>query len=358
MYNIKYIFNCWVVCSFAGLIFFIINFKTIAFSMNPSNKKTNDFEMKSQPQGKVVVEKVEYKGWPNCYRVSNGIIELIVTTDVGPRIIQFGFVGKDNEFMEYKEALGKTGGNEWRNYGGHRLWHAPEAVPRTYFPDNVPVKFEQHEGFMRVIQPVETTTGIQKELDIRMSPEKPLVEITHRLHNTNLWSVELSAWALSVMAPGGVAIFPLPPRGSHPKDLLPTSSIAIWAYTDMKDPRWTWGEKYILLRQDPNAKYPQKAGFHVKDGWAAYARNGNLFVKRFKHIDNVFYPDFGSSAETFTNADMIELETLSPLSTIKPGESIQHVERWYLFRDVPPPRNDSDVDGYVLPKVKETEAIE
>ena len=41
----------------------------------------------------VRVEKVEYKGWPNCYRVSNGEVELVVTSDVGPRVIRFGFVG-------------------------------------------------------------------------------------------------------------------------------------------------------------------------------------------------------------------------------------------------------------------------
>src|SRR5690349_10985616 len=41
----------------------------------------------------VKIEKTEYGGWPNCYRISNGEVELIVTTDVGPRIMHYGFVG-------------------------------------------------------------------------------------------------------------------------------------------------------------------------------------------------------------------------------------------------------------------------
>ena len=57
-------------------------------------------------------------------------------------------------------------------------------------------------------------------------------------------------WALSVMDTGGTAIIPLPPRGSHEDNLLPANSMTFWAYTDMADPRWTWGEKYLLLRQD------------------------------------------------------------------------------------------------------------
>ena len=60
------------------------------------------------------MEKIDYKGWPNSYRLSNGTVDLVVTTDVGPRIIRFGFVGGENEFKEYEDMLGKTGGDEWR----------------------------------------------------------------------------------------------------------------------------------------------------------------------------------------------------------------------------------------------------
>ena len=73
--------------------------------------------------GKVIVEKVEYKGWRNNLRITNGQIELIVTLDVGPRIIRCGFVGGPNIFKEYEDQLGKSGEKEWKIRGGHRLWH-------------------------------------------------------------------------------------------------------------------------------------------------------------------------------------------------------------------------------------------
>jgi len=300
----------------------------------------------------IVLEKTGYRGWPNCYRLSNGIIDLIVTTDVGPRIIRFGFAGEENEFKEYDDTAGKQGGDEWRIYGGHRLWHAPEAKPRTYYPDNSPVGLEQHADFVRLVQPTEPTTGIQKEIEIRMAPAAAQVEVTHRLRNTNLWAVELVPWALSVMAPGGTAIIPLPPRRSHEESLLPTSAIALWAYTDMTDPRWHWGRSYDLLRQDPNLDAPQKAGAMVTDGWAAYARAGHLFVKRFSYVEGARYPDLGCSVEAFTNADMLELETLGPLILLQPGDAVEHAEHWRLFRDVPAPNSDSDVDRDVLPLIK------
>ena len=298
-------------------------------------------------------KKVKYKGWPNCWRFSNRLVDLVVTADVGPRVIRFGFVGDHNEFFEANEQLGKKGGNEWHLYGGHRLWHAPEAEPRTYAPDNAPVKVERHARFIRFIQPTEPTTGIQKEIDVRLLRHKAAVEVTHRLRNNNAWAVPFAPWALTVLAPGGTAIIPLPPRGSHPRDLPPVNTLTLWAYTDLSDHRWTWGFKYILLRQNPKAKLPQKIGAVVSDGWAAYARDGHLFVKRFAFAPGAQYPDFGANVETFTNDQMLELETLGPHVCLPPSATVEHVEYWSLFRGVPTPTNDTDVDKHVLPKVRQ-----
>ena len=55
------------------------------------------------------MEKIAYQGWNNCIRLSNGIIELVITADVGPRVIRFGFIGAQNEFDE--DWLGVTGGD-------------------------------------------------------------------------------------------------------------------------------------------------------------------------------------------------------------------------------------------------------
>ncbi|MBU2563373.1 MAG: DUF4380 domain-containing protein, partial [Actinobacteria bacterium] len=88
-----------------------------------------------------IQEKYKFGGWKNCIRMTNGEVEIIITTDVGPRIVRFGFVGDQNLFREFKQQQGKTGGDKWLIYGGHRLWHAPEVKPRTYFPDNNPVNY-------------------------------------------------------------------------------------------------------------------------------------------------------------------------------------------------------------------------
>jgi len=290
------------------------------------------------------MHRVEYAGWQNCRRIANKSIEVIVTGDVGPRVIRFALVGGDNVFREYPEQVGKTGGNDWRIYGGHRLWHSPEHPVRTYFPDNETVSFEPLEAGLRVIQPVEATTGIQKEIDLELVGDSAEVKVTHRLRNTNLWPITLAPWALSVMAVGGTAIIPLPEPGDHQSNLTPVSTLALWAYSNLSDPRWTFGRRYLLLRQDPAAKAPVKIGAHVRQGWTGYVNAGVLFLKRFDVCPCGSYPDFGCSVEAYTNNEMLELETLGPVTTLSPSAVTEHVERWSLVPGVKTPANDDDVE--------------
>lgn len=292
-----------------------------------------------------------YKGWEHCVRLSNDLVELIAVTEVGPRLIRFGFVDSENVFGEMPEQGGLKGGDEWRIYGGHRLWHAPEAVPRTYYPDNQLVQYEIISGCLRLRQPVEPTTGIEKEMDIRLEEGAAQVEVIHRLKNHNLWPVSLAVWALSVMASGGVGILPMPPRQSHDENLLPANTLTLWAYTDLSDSRFRLSGRFILLRHDPEKVEPQKIGAQVPAGWTAYACNGNLFLKRFKYQPGAEYPDKGSSVEIFVNDRFAELETLGPMTLLEPGEAVEYKETWNLLRDIPLPENEADVLEHILPAI-------
>jgi hypothetical protein len=310
------------------------------------------------------MEKVAYGGWPNCIHMTNGAVELIATTDVGPRVIRFGFVGKDNEFYEDPEQMGKTNSSEWLAFGGHRLWLAPEAKPRSYFPDSQPVKAVQKDGALRLIQPVETTNGIQKEIELTLAPKGAHVTAVHKLTNHNLWDVELAPWTLTVMAPKGKAIFPAEPYSPHPdipdfagqvidkKFYLPTRTLVLWSYTNLQDPRWVFTSKYLVLKQDPAATKPLKIGMSNRQSWAAYLRGEHLFVKKVLYKEGATYPDHGCNFETFTNPAMLELESVGPMVKLPPGGSVTHREDWYLFDGVAADDTDASIDAGALPKVR------
>lgn len=302
------------------------------------------------------MEKLTYLGLPNCYRLSNGDVDVVVTTDVGPRVVRYGFEGAGNVLGEVPDAKVETEWGDWRPLGGHRLWVAPEAMPRSYVPDNAAVEFEiTGEQSIRLRQSVEKQTGVRKEIAVALDPEGSGVRLLHRVTNLGLWPVELSAWALTIMRGGGEAILPQEPYGAHPEHLLPARSLVLWPYTDMSDSRWTFGRRYIRLRTDAAASNPQKVGVANKQGWAAYRLGETLFVKRFAHGEGTSYPDLGCNNEVFTAGEFIEVESLSPLRLLGPGESVEHAERWHLFGGVRVGEDEQSLDAAVTPLIARTE---
>ncbi len=295
-------------------------------------------------------EKINYGGWPNCVRLCNDEVEIIITTDIGPRIIRCGFINKQNFFYLSPKDSGRMKDNDWRIYGGHRFWHAPEAIPRSYSPDNDPVHYSWDGIALKLIQAVEPATGIVKEIKISLSPDKNEITVVHRLINQNLWDIQVAPWALSVLAQGGRAILPQEPYGEGDNFLLPARSLALWQYTKMNDPRWIWGENYIQAKQDPAIISEQKIGVMNRQGWTAYYLNGEILIKRFEFDPKAVYPDFGCNNETYINGDFLEIETLGALTTIPPQGMIEHTEHWLLAR-VNADETEESINANILPIV-------
>ncbi len=295
-------------------------------------------------------------GWPNSYRLANPHIELVVTTDIGPRLVRFGAVGGPNLLGLDPALQGQTGGDAWQPYGGHRLWQAPETLLTTYAPDNAPAKLEQLGDRVRVTGPVEPTTGLQKVLDLQLAPDAPRLEITHRIHNHSRWPLRLAPWALTVVAPGGTAVLALAPRRPHgPDTLVPDGQLTLWPYTDLADPRWTWGPRYLLARQDPAQAAFQKIGLapaRAVDAWLAYVLNGQALVKAMDWDPRAEYPDRNTPLQIFVNASILELETLGPLADVPPDGCVEHGERWLLLDGIPALRGDADVAAHLAPRVE------
>jgi hypothetical protein len=284
---------------------------------------------------------VEYGGWKRCARVRSRQVELVATLDVGPRVMRFAALDGPNLFKEFPDQLGRTSGSEWCIWGGHRLWHAPEVFPRTYAPDFEPVDWAWDGETLSLEQRVEPTTGIEKGIELTVSGATVLA--SHSLTNRNPWAIEVAAWALTIMAPGGRAIVPQEPYRPHPEALEPARPIVVWPYTRMNDPRFTWGDRLIQLRQDDTVPSKQKFGARNAQGWAAYQLRDQLFMKTFPCDAAATYPDMGCNCEFFTQPGFLEVESLSPLVRLEPGATVRHVERWSLWTGVSLPDREPEL---------------
>lgn len=289
------------------------------------------------------METVAFGGWENCIRLANGAVELIATTDVGPRIISLSMAGGANILKHFPNQMGRTGGDAWRLYGGHRLWHAPEDRTRTYQPDNESIAADWNGDRLRLTQPVEARTGLQKEIEVRLHPAEPAVQIIHRIRNTGLFDVELAAWALTVMAEGTVAWLPQEPYSSHEQSLLPARGLVLWPYTSMADPRVRWGRR--LIRLEHHLAMPAfKLGVYNSLGWAVARHGETVFLKRSLPVAGAGYPDMNSNFELFTNESILEVETLGPIRRVPcAGGVVEHVEEWFLAPAIVEPEDEEEM---------------
>ncbi len=269
-----------------------------------------------------------------CTNMENEALSLWVTEQVGPRIIGLALTGGENIFAQLPGAeIDCPGAGKYKLRGGHRIWQAPENPRITYLPDDEPVHVEETTGGIRFTQPVERQTGIEKSIEVSLPDGSAQVLLQHHLKNCSDTPVELAAWAITQLKPGGAAILP---QNSEPADqygLLPNRQLALWPYTEVNSGYINWGDQFITIQANMDAG-ALKIGYPNPKGWLGYLRKGVLFVKKAKFDSHQDYFDLGSSSECYCNPHFLELETLSPRTLLRPGETLTHQEIWNVYEQV------------------------
>jgi hypothetical protein len=120
---------------------------------------------------------------------------------------------------------------------------------------------------------------------------------------------------------------------------MPNRQINLWAYTDIQSPHITWGNRYTFIHANMTEGC-LKIGFPNPCGWMAYWTDGTLFVKKAAFEPQKPYFDYGSSSECYCKDQFLELETLSPIHTLAPGDSATHTETWEVYGDVESPSDE------------------
>lgn len=276
-----------------------------------------------------------YAPFGKCLFVSNACCEAALTLDIGPRIISFkGLDGENFMFNDtsltvcsdhpsIKETYGK---DRYLFYGGHRLWWTPERLPETYYPDEDPVAYEI-SGNTVTLTPPPQPSGVQLVIAVTLDESKPLLTIAQKVTNTSDEARRHAAWGITQCRAGGVAVAPQNTRQCSP---LPNRAIVHWPYNDMLDERFVPGAKYITLRQAPIPR-SFKYGFNNEAGWCGYAIDGQMLYKAFGFDAEAAYPDYGCNFESYTDANALEIESLSAELELAPGQSVTLDEKWQIL---------------------------
>ena len=271
--------------------------------------------------------------------ISNAHLSLDFLTQAGPRIVKLSVAGStENLLAELPDMALPTPYGDFHILGGHRLWHAPENMPRTYIPDDTGLAIEDLPDGVRLNQPTEAHTGIRKTVEIHLNASRPALTIVHTLQNDGLWPVELGAWAITQLKLGGIMVLPQFTGPTDKYNLLSNRNIVLWPYTHLDDPRLQMFDDFILLYARPKMP-PCKAGCFNPQGWIGYLIGNLFFVKHAAVTPNASYPDRGCNIESYVSDRFIESETLGPLTRLEPGQATTHVENWEFYAGVYTPQS-------------------
>ena len=278
-----------------------------------------------------MIEKTKFMKLDALKLVNEKNDELIVITEVGPRIISFKPEGRDNFFWVNKKEIQKAskGDSTWRSFGGTRLWIAPE-YELTYTPDNLPCETAVEGNKAKISAPVDEQTGLRRSIEIEVGKES--FAITYGLKNERKHLFTAGLWVLSCLAPYKGAEIYLPWGADMEWDVKDMRYWKSWLGhgSNINSKQWKPTPEFFIVK---TTHEQGKVGFPNRWGFCLFRYKKLTFIKKSDYIETAQYPDDGCTLEVYTSKDFYELETLSPLYVLKPGVIYTHSEEWWAGFD-------------------------
>lgn len=277
-------------------------------------------------------------------RIANSAVILEIATAFGPRIMSYRLPDSPNVFVSLPDArLDWRPGRPFRMHGGHRLWLAPEERDFTYVPDDAPVEVSEAEGVLTVAAVAAEDSPFAKSIALHLDPVTSAVTVTHFVRNEGTAPARVAPWAITMLRPEGAVLLPL--REGNAGGLQADRSIVVWPYTRLADPAIQIDDEAVVIRG--NRSDPTKIGTHGSVGWGAYVVDGLVFTKSAPFDPNAVYADRGAAVQCYATDRFCELETLGPLTELRPGAAVHHVERWALQ-----PVDALDADSHLAGQIR------
>jgi len=287
-------------------------------------------------------------GW-EALVMENGLITVATVPEIGARIMQYDLGEHASIFVNEDEVgrLYEPGANSpWHNYGGYKVWPAPQD--RWGWPPPPILDFGIYQGSMEVTAPDSVSVFVSgpverwKTPDLRFERRATIFRGTSRVRveqtivnegeSADSWSV----WDVTqnvVHHPGERdfenfwVYFPVNPESRYGERGVRTSN---------DSPAWkgevapgVFGVQFLPEGKKIFADSPQ--------GWVCYVdeREGYAYAKTFALFPGEPYPDQGAHVEVWINKDplYLEVEVVSPVVELAPsGGRYTFTEDWWAAK--------------------------
>lgn len=285
--------------------------------------------------GAVTVKQVRFEGWPNCYQLSNGTVEVVIVPQIG-RIMRYGYVGDKNMIwvnpaMKGKLADPAQAAKEWPNFGGDKLWPAPQSrwdwppdATLDSAPQTVEILPNQH---LKMTGQASAISGLRFTREIALDETGTGVTLTNTMTNTIDKAIHWGVWEITQVDDPDVVRLPLNRGGKF--------AAGYYTFKDSDPPsgRLTLVGDEAHLKRDKEKSV--KIGVDSPQGWIRSEKGGRIFEVSAAYETGKKYPDDGCGQEVYTNPDplkYIEMELLGPMQTLAPGASCSFTTHWRLSR--------------------------
>ena len=301
-------------------------------------------------QHNTTVELVNFDGWANAYKISNGIVDVVVVPSIG-RIMSYSFTGhpETSPIWVNPDEMGKGAGDGWRNFGGDKIWPAPQGdwgkhmhQDRNWPPD--PAIDPGAFTISRIDSGVRLTGSPSRAFAISINREIVLRPGTSQVSITD-------SFVRSADASGGADDLPLgiwsvtQTKGDETADLPfdPKSTAVAGGFVGIDEgtpnpsfrgTNWTIGAHDLWVNAK-GLKRGNKVGVDDTLGVVTDTdSHGVVFTEKFDYVPGGPYLDCGTDAQVYANDNpmYIEIEAHSAGRTLKAGESMSRTVTWDLRR--------------------------
>ena len=262
-------------------------------------------------------------------------LRLVAVVSGGPRLAFLGRPKGDNLLLW---EPGRHGRGKWDLMGGHRLWTTrpgADEAEETYVADNAPCRVELDRGGCTLTAAPEPSSATRRGMRLRV-PAPDRIEIEHFIRNEGamLWSGGL--WGLTCTVPGEGGRYTIPLGDGSGWDTAGMVVFRRWGgghgTGGFEDTQFRLTEDALVL--EPGGR-ENKRMIRADPGVIAMhaPRLGLVFAKRAAYAPSLAagYP-MGTNLALYVGPRnfMVEMETMGPAATLKPGEELTHTETWVL----------------------------
>jgi hypothetical protein len=279
-------------------------------------------------------KQIEYQGLP-AVEVLTAKLRLVVVTGLGPRIAHLGKPDGENLLL-WEPNNEDYGYRQWRLRGGHRVWVTrpmADECEDTYATDNQPCEVDILDDGVRVVGAQNQTNLTRRGMTIRVLAEDRL-EVDNFVINDSEMLYSGGLWALTCTLPGQ-GRYAVPIGDGSDWDTFHMVSFRKWGdhgQAGFGDPQFRVTDELFLIEPAGKENKRMVQSHHGVMAMSDPSR-GVTFAKKVAHDVNARYP-MNTNMAFYVGPDnfMVEMESMGPEVSIKPGGCLHHTEQW-LLRD-------------------------